>query len=125
MNAKKCDRCGKYYDLYEMDIPERYKDRMNGKMNFVALHGKDIERCDGMPTGSSRPIDLCPDCMDGLLGYLSGKTPEEAVISICIDRNTIRKVIEDLEKEKKLIPPPTYRRPSRAALLAGGKHFQL
>lgn len=100
MNAKKCDRCGKYYDLYEMDIPERYKDRMNGKMNFVALHGKDIERCDGMPTGSSRPIDLCPNCMDGLLGYLSGQTPEESVISICIDRNTIRKVIEDLEKEK-------------------------
>ena len=100
MNAKKCDRCGKYYDLYEMDIPEIYKDRMNGKMNFVALHGKDIERCDGMPTGSSRPIDLCPDCMDGLLGYLSGKTPEEAVISICIDRNTIRKVVEDLKKEK-------------------------
>ena len=42
MNAKKCDRCGKYYDLYEMDIPERYKDRTNGKMNCVALHGKDI-----------------------------------------------------------------------------------
>lgn len=70
MNAKKCDRCGKYYDLYEMDIPERYKDRMNGKMNFVALHGKDIERCDGMPTGSSRPIDLCPDCMEKLISFL-------------------------------------------------------
>lgn len=72
MNAKKCDRCGKYYDLYEMDIPEIYKDRMNGKMNFVALHGKDIERCDGMPTGSSRPIDLCPDCMEKLISFLDG-----------------------------------------------------
>ena len=100
MNAKKCDRCGKYYDLYEMDIPERYKDRMNGKMNFVALHGKDIERCDGMPTGSSRPIDLCPDCMDGLLGYLSGGNARRSGISICIDWDVIRKVIENLEKEK-------------------------
>lgn len=100
MNAKKCDRCGKYYDLYEMDIPERYKDRMNGKMNFVALHGKDIERCDGMPTGSSRPIDLCPDCMDGLLGYLSGVNAIRSGIPICIDDDTIRKVIENLEKDK-------------------------
>lgn len=100
MNAKKCDRCGKYYDLYEMDIPERYKDRMNGKMNFVALHGKDIERCDGMPTGSSRPIDLCPDCMDGLLEYLSGANARRSGISICIDGDAIRKVIENLNKDK-------------------------
>lgn len=69
-------------------------------MNFVALHGKDIERCDGMPTGSSRPIDLCPDCMDGLLEYLSGANAEEAVISICIDGIAIRKVIKDSGKDK-------------------------
>ena len=98
MNAKKCDRCGKYYDLYEMDIPERYKDRMNGKMNFVALHGKDIERCDGMPTGSSRPIDLCPDCMDGLLGYLSGRTPEEAIIPLNRECDGYMEKIKSLEK---------------------------
>lgn len=97
MNAKKCDRCGKYYDLYEMDIPERYKDKMNGKMNCVALHGKDIERCDGMPTGCSKPIDLCPDCMDGLLEYLNGGSPtnkKESVISLSIDMETLSEIIK-------------------------------
>ncbi len=78
MNAKRCDRCGQYYNLYAMDIPESYKDELmkkDAKMNQVVLCRTDIKRCDGMPTGYSKPIDLCPDCMTGLLEYLNGGSP--------------------------------------------------
>lgn len=76
MNAKRCDRCGKYYDLYEMKIPEEFINESmprQNMMNHIVLCGTDIKKCDGMSIGSSKYIDLCPRCMNGLIRYIGGE----------------------------------------------------
>lgn len=55
MNAKKCDRCGKYYEAwYNCEIH-------NAPFDKIKLL-KGIDRvCD---------LDLCPECVDGLAEWL-------------------------------------------------------
>lgn len=73
MNAKKCDRCMRYYDPYPIgDYAEEY----NG-VSQVRTSISDF----GAPTISKHKLyDLCPDCMDGFLSWLRnpniGKTKE-------------------------------------------------
>lgn len=47
MNAKKCDRCGKFYEHYNGD------DIIMSHNFFKAVYGK-------------RTYDLCPECMEKL-----------------------------------------------------------
>ena len=75
MEARKCDRCGKYYDNYTKEMPEGFENnhgKKGDKINSVVLCGTDYIDCRGMPIGSSKYIDLCPECMDGLIRYLKG-----------------------------------------------------
>lgn len=72
MKAKKCDRCGKYYDEYEKDVPgEMQKDNQsnNSTTNHIGL----MRYIDGFGSVvSSKPIDLCHECMEKLIRFLRG-----------------------------------------------------
>lgn len=59
MNAKKCDRCGCYYNQY----PGR--DYGASKTNMIALQNDYMG-------GSTSHFDLCPACMDKQIQFLSG-----------------------------------------------------
>ena len=75
MEARKCDRCRKYYDNYTKEIPEGFEnshEAKGNKINGVILYGIDNMEHRGMPIGSSKYIDLCPECMDGLIRYIKG-----------------------------------------------------
>lgn len=63
--AKKCDRCGKLYELY--DVPD--KQIFGHNINGVDLtHDHDY----------IKEFDLCPDCMEALLVWLkNGKKEKE------------------------------------------------
>ena len=57
MNAKKCDRCGKYYQYYH-----------DGYKNGFMVTGQSI-------IGSlwtNKHKDLCPDCLFDLLAWFNG-----------------------------------------------------
>ena len=59
MNAKKCDRCGQYYEPYPgQDYGAR-------KTNMIALQN-DCKLQD------VADIDLCPACMEKQIRFLSG-----------------------------------------------------
>lgn len=64
MDAKRCDRCRKYYDEYH---ESRRKPFSNG-MAFV----------DRSTTGYSRKYiyDLCPDCMRELWNFMKNEKAE-------------------------------------------------
>lgn len=60
-NARRCDRCGKFYDEYERPTKQ-------GKGNGLMITNVDSKR-DYWP----KPIlDLCPACMDELEVWLTG-----------------------------------------------------
>lgn len=61
-DAKKCDRCGKYYDDYHGVVfseaaPSNKYDRMN------LVRADDYE-------GRYKRFDLCPDCMKALISFI-------------------------------------------------------
>lgn len=63
MNAKKCDRCGALYEMYNHEPDCR-------KPNRVELVTKGFSFC------SSRTLkisDLCPGCMELLVAFLGGE----------------------------------------------------
>lgn len=57
--AKKCDRCGKFYDEYNTK-----KD--NKKFNGVMTLNIDFQR----DYYSNDPVDLCPKCMESFEQWL-------------------------------------------------------
>ena len=59
MDAKKCDRCGQYYNQY----PGR--DYGASKTNMIALQNN-------FTLKYAACIDLCPACMDKQIRFLSG-----------------------------------------------------
>lgn len=61
--AKKCDRCGQFYDFYSKDIIiDRYKHKVNGfRYTFDRV-------------GTGEGIDLCPDCMQKLFEFMNKRT---------------------------------------------------
>lgn len=59
MIAKKCDRCGMYYELYNTDPSPK---RSNGVM-FLNIDAY-------QKYFSHKPIDLCPSCMESLYSFL-------------------------------------------------------
>lgn len=58
MQARKCDRCGAYYDPYNKSK------RANGFM-FLNIVDQAYE--------THKPIDLCPSCMDDLYTFIRQK----------------------------------------------------
>ena len=59
MNAKKCDRCGQYYEIY------RGMDYGASKTNMIALQND-------CKLQYAACIDLCPACMEKQIRFLSG-----------------------------------------------------
>ena len=61
MIAKKCDRCGVYYDTYNV---KRNRGNVNGIM-FLNID----ERGDYF---GHKAIDLCPECMKAVKNFVQG-----------------------------------------------------
>lgn len=65
MTAKRCDRCRKFYDIYNTKCSETHA---NG---FMYLNIQEDRKC-----FSHRVIDLCPSCMDALYKFMKAETEE-------------------------------------------------
>lgn len=57
-NAKKCDRCGKLYELYEGYSVEEGGNRYD---KFILVHHW---------SSAGRDYDLCPECMESLIEWI-------------------------------------------------------
>ena len=69
MNAKKCDRCGAFYDSYKRKAKETDGDKI--KSFFQGNRdGIRMSKSDGY---ISPHIDLCPSCLEELLRWLDNK----------------------------------------------------
>lgn len=64
MRAKKCDRCGKYYEHYEGQTRFRASERANA----LLLIDRDLEE----KYWSRKTYDLCPECMKMLERFVRG-----------------------------------------------------
>ena len=62
MLAKKCDRCGKLYESYDMVD--------NSEMNGVYIVSKNKF---GVRESISKDIDLCQECMDSFIKWYEMK----------------------------------------------------
>lgn len=60
--AKKCDRCGKFYEHYPVG-------NWPGEYNAVA---KVRRGSNGGTEYTSKPLDLCPDCMYAFVKFMKG-----------------------------------------------------
>lgn len=76
MNARKCDRCGGYYEPYSVwngasGVASREK-KPSGIM-FTLTNGDNTQLCQAeyseLPDTGKRSKDLCPKCMDELLAW--------------------------------------------------------
>ena len=67
MLAKKCDRCGKFYELYTEKSKCRAKD-----VNGIAF----VHICtNGDYSGTkSDGYDLCPECLNAVIDFVNGGT---------------------------------------------------
>lgn len=62
MRARKCDRCGCYYDTYQGSM----KFEKTGRANALCL----IDRFEDNNNMSRKSYDLCPRCMQELEEFL-------------------------------------------------------
>lgn len=62
MNARKCDRCGKYYDEYNQ----------NSKSNGICFCRNFFTN--NLTVAHDLCIDLCPDCMNDVKAFLETDT---------------------------------------------------
>lgn len=60
--AKKCDRCGKFYEQYTVESPNK-----DGKINSIETIKRDP---DGTVDRVNRMYDLCPECMDSFIYWM-------------------------------------------------------
>lgn len=65
MRAKKCDRCGKFYEFY--DGAREFKN--TERANAVILIDRDLDN----KYWSRESFDLCPDCMRKLEMFIKNK----------------------------------------------------
>lgn len=70
MNAKKCDRCGKYYIGSEWNYEQLVKQYI-----FRIEAYKVLSKTGGLERGL--PMDLCPECCKKLLNFMSMVKDEE------------------------------------------------
>lgn len=64
MRAKKCDRCGKFYDHY--DGNRQFKD--GERANALVLIDRDLDE----KYWSRKTYDLCPACMEEFETFIRG-----------------------------------------------------
>lgn len=64
MRAKKCDRCGKYYEQYAGQAQFRVSERANA----LLLIDRDLDE----KYWSRKTYDLCPECMKMLERFVRG-----------------------------------------------------
>lgn len=64
MRAKKCDRCGKYYEHYEGQVQFRASE----KANALLLIDRDLDE----KYLSRKTYDLCSECMKMLERFVRG-----------------------------------------------------
>lgn len=75
MEARRCDRCGKYYDIYNDGTDRSKKMRLTNESNIKQPNGiMTYMRGVGAAVGS---YDLCPDCMSELADWLHIEPEEE------------------------------------------------
>lgn len=55
-NAKKCDICGKYYDIYNSKLMDK---KANGMQFIIKDTYNNVFICDNI-------LDLCPRCMESI-----------------------------------------------------------
>ena len=77
MDAKKCDRCGKFYDHYyglglDQSMKKRFKIDSTNSMQLVFT-----PKFSTQSKNYSEVLDLCPDCMHGLLKWMGGDKDAE------------------------------------------------
>ena len=65
MTAKRCDRCRKFYDIYNTKCSETHA---NG---FMYLNIQEDRKC-----SSHRALDLSPSCMDALYKFMTAEKEE-------------------------------------------------
>lgn len=68
-NAKKCDRCGAYYDLDPIEANPLARLAEISK-RCAAAHSRDLEDLAVCIKGT---VDLCPDCSKSLRRWLSNE----------------------------------------------------
>ena len=78
-NAKRCDICGKYFDIPEVEHGRLEEDYRH--LNLIRMH-------QALPEGQMcyhddpwLQFDLCDDCYDKLLDYIIGGKAEASVTS--------------------------------------------
>ena len=70
MKAHKCDRCGKFYEAYLLYRPN-IRSRLIKKEFIPETGANGIWTGDTARPGSMVGLDLCPDCLNQLLEWLS------------------------------------------------------
>lgn len=83
--AKKCDRCGRFYEPYSIWNGGGSRADKTGKPNgitFARLNAESSEYCaaeyNGIPRSKFMVRDLCPACMDELLEWWAAGGTENA-----------------------------------------------
>ena len=66
--AKKCDRCGLYYDPYNY---EKNAEKING-IKLMNIHSDSDNRC-----FSHGPYDLCPACSNEFMKWFKKENKNE------------------------------------------------
>lgn len=69
MNAKKCDRCGTFYDSYGREVNETDSDKIK-RLFQNNRDGIGLSKSDGY---ISPHIDLCPSCLEELIKWLDNQ----------------------------------------------------
>ena len=69
MNAKKCDRCGKFYDFYNIECSGNKK-KFSKRFNSIDVVRRNME---GGTVANYIKFDLCPDCMADFENFMSSK----------------------------------------------------
>lgn len=67
MLAKKCDRCGRYFDHYGFN---KAKAEPNGCALYYFDKARNVKSHYEV-NANPRTYDLCPECMEGLNKYLT------------------------------------------------------
>lgn len=66
--CKKCDRCGKMYDHYNIHI---------GALAVNAIKIVSLSNAGAYIMSPSMDLDLCPECMSELIKFLTDKQGEK------------------------------------------------
>lgn len=91
--AKKCDRCGSLYEVYD---GIGFTDTTHNKWTGMML-------CAPYANGNNKAYDLCPNCMKALLSFLSKPSPKMVLDFMKKgDMDSIKKAFELRDNGKSL-----------------------